>query len=470
MDRPAVKTRFAPSPTGLMHLGNVRAALFNALYARARGGRFLLRIEDTDRERSQARYLDALLEDLHWLGLDYDEGPGRDEPEGGARQSDRGGVYGVHFERLLATDRAYSCFCTEAELARARAAQRAAGQPPRYSGTCARLSAGETARRLAAGEPATVRFRVPAGRDIGFTDLVRGGQRFATDDIGDFVIRRADGSAAFFFSNAVDDALMGVTDVLRGEDHLTNTPRQRLLLEALDLPVPRYGHLAMLVGPDGAPLAKRHGSRSVAELRAEGYLPEALLNHLARLGHTLASDELLSLDGLAGAFSLERLGRAPARFDPAQLAHWQALAVAEAPAATLAAWLPAGVVPDDRREAFLAAVRPNSRFPAELADWAGRLFGAPAPALAEDDLAVLREAGPGFFAAILSACAAAEPAAAGVASLREATGRGGRALFMPLRLALTGVRHGPGLAEVLALMPPPLIRDRLSRARVLAQT
>ncbi|PWG64615.1 glutamate--tRNA ligase [Sediminicurvatus halobius] len=470
MTPPAVKTRFAPSPTGLLHLGNLRTALFNVLLARAAGGRFCLRIEDSDAARSETRYLDALLEDLRWLGLDWDEGPGDGQPESAWRQAERGGVYAPLFERLEEAGAAYPCFCSAEALAEARARQRAAGQPPRYPGTCAAIPRAEARRRLAAGEAATLRFRVPAARRITFDDGVRGPQAFASADLGDFVIRRTDGTAAFLFGNAVDDALGGITHVLRGEDHLANTPRQLLLLQALGFAAPVYAHLPMIVGDDGAPLSKRHGAGAVAELRAAGYRPEALLNYLARLGYQPASDELLDLDGLARGFRLAALGRAPARFDGAQLDHWQERAMAVLPVAALTAWLPADLVPSEAREALVATVRPNLRFPQELADWARRLYD-PAPlTLAADAAATLVAAGPGFFDAV-SEVIAASPGA-GWDSLRralaEATGCRGRALFLPLRLALTGVPHGPGLGELLDLMPDDIRRARLERARELA--
>src|SRR6185295_9209257 len=238
MTRPAV-TRFAPSPTGSLHLGNARTALFNFLLARQLGGQFLLRIEDTDLERSAERYLAELIDDLHWLGLGWDAGPdigGAQEPY---RQSQRNAIYAEYFTRLATSGLVYPCYCTPLELEVSRRAQLAAGRPPRYAGTCRELSAGERDAKLAGGFKPSLRFHVPQGRSVEFQDFVRGGQRFASEDIGDFIVRRADGNAAFFFCNALDDALMGVTHVLRGDDHLTNTPRQILLLEALGLDMPR---------------------------------------------------------------------------------------------------------------------------------------------------------------------------------------------------------------------------------------
>ena len=289
-----ITTRFAPSPTGELHLGNARTALFSWLFARHHGGRFVLRIEDTDSERSKEFYTTALMEDLRWMGLAWDAGPPGDE----YRQSRRGAIYARHSATLDARGLTYPCYCTPLELELSRKAQLAAGRPPRYAGTCRELSAEARVRKSAQGISPTTRFRVPTGKSVEFDDMVHGAQRFATDDIGDFILRRADGSAAFFFSNAIDDAEMGITHVLRGEDHLTNTPRQLLVLEALELRAPTYGHLSLLVGADGAPLSKRHGATSVREFRERGYLPAALGNHLFRLGHSSSENGVLSLEAM----------------------------------------------------------------------------------------------------------------------------------------------------------------------------
>ncbi len=459
-----VKTRFAPSPTGYLHLGNVRTALFSALLARRWGGQFLLRIEDTDRERSRPEYVAALLEDLHWLGLDWQEGPEVGGARGPYAQSERSAIYADHYHRLEAVGQAYPCFCTPAELALSRKAQLSAGRPPRYAGTCARLSEAERRERLERGLQPTLRFRVPVGRTVEFTDRVRGPQRFASDDIGDFVIRRADGTPQFFFANAVDDALMGITHVLRGEDHLANTPRQLLLLEALELPTPGYGHLALIVGADGGPLSKREGDLSLRELRAAGYLAEALLNYLARLGHVYDRGEWLEPAELAAGFALEHLGRAPARYDPAQLLHWQSEAVRRMDPDRLWGWMEAAIHPyisPDNRDEFIATVWPNIRFPADAAFWAERLFGADLTPSA-DGQAAITAAGSAFFVHTLAAYAqhgaAYQPL---VEDLKRRTGLKGKHLFMPLRAALTGETHGPELARVIDLMAPEQIRRRL---------
>jgi glutamyl-tRNA synthetase len=279
------KTRFAPSPTGLIHIGNARTALFNALYAHK--SVFLLRIEDTDLERSKDTYIQQLKQDLKSLGLLWQQQE---------KQSDRFDIYAKYYQQLQQQDLAYPCFCTPEELALSRKLQRASGKAPRYAGTCTHLSEAETAAKLQKGLKPTLRFRVPRGQRVEFNDLVRGKQQFASYDLGDFIIRRADGTPAFFFCNAVDDALMEVTHVFRGEDHLTNTPRQILILQALNLPIPQYGHISLILGNDGLPLSKRNGSQNIQGLIKEGWLATALINYLARLGHTYTDDNLLSLN------------------------------------------------------------------------------------------------------------------------------------------------------------------------------
>lgn len=471
MNSAAIKTRFAPSPTGLLHLGNARTALFNALHARHHGGVFLLRIEDTDPARSEERYVTALQEDLAWLGLTWDEGPGADHGLGPYRQAARTELYQRYFDELTASGKAYPCFCTEQELSLARKARIAAGQPPRYSGRCFGLSETEVAAKRAQGLRATLRFRVPRDATVEFHDLVRGPQRFRTDDIGDFIIRRSDGATAFFFSNAVDDALMGVTDVLRGEDHLTNTPRQILLQQALGLPEPRYGHIALIVGDDGAPLSKRHGSRSVAELRAQGYLPEAVVNYLARLGHTYDDGGLMESGALAEAFDTTRLGRAPARYDSDQLLYWQRSAVRELDPVRLWAWLGDDVVqwvpPEDSGD-FMAAIRPNVAFPADALRWARVLYSDEWEMTSDADQAI-RAAGETFFiAAIGSLETHPDDFKAFTEALKQASGARGKALFHPLRAALTGELAGPEFAALLPLMGFARVRKRLEDAVALA--
>jgi glutamyl-tRNA synthetase len=469
------KTRFAPSPTGLLHLGNIRTALFNWLLARRHGGVFLLRLEDTDAMRGHEKYAAALQEDLRWLGLSWDEGPGIGGAHGPYAQSERGAIYKEYFERLERQGLAYPCFCTEHELAIERKVAIAAHRPPRYSGKCRGLTPDLVQARLAKGGPATLRFRVPEARKVGFDDKVRGPQVFDTADIGDFVIRRSDGTPAFFFCNALDDALMGVTLVVRGEDHLTNTPRQILLLEALGLPLPAYAHIALVVGQDGAPLSKRTGSKSIEELRAAGYLPAALNNYLARLGHTYENNALMDAEGLAAGFVVEKLHKAPARFDESLLRHWQAEAVKHASAEELWQWMRGRsrvgeLVPPALALDFVQTVRENVTFPADACAWAQSLFGSP-QRIAPEARELIRATGSDFFgyARQLLEREAGEFKSYGRA-LSEASGAKGKELYMPLRAALTGETHGPEMDRLWKLLGRERIKQRLDAAFDLCQS
>ncbi|HEX4049797.1 MAG TPA: glutamate--tRNA ligase [Steroidobacteraceae bacterium] len=466
MSAAAVVTRFAPSPTGQLHLGNARTALFNYLLARQRAGRFVLRVEDSDLARSQESFTLALYQDLGWLGLSWDEGPDRGGPHGPYLQSQRGALYAGFFERLERAGLAYACFCTDSELELANHAQRAAGRAPRYSGTCRELSAVQRASRLAEGRRASLRFRVPAGRPIEFDDLVHGPQHFLSDDIGDFIIRRQDGSAAFLFGNAVDDALMGVTLALRGEDHLSNTPRQRLLLDALSLPVPRYGHLPLLIGADGKPLSKRNGATSVQELREAGYAPLAICNQLFRLGHFIADNRLLTLEQMGATFDVTHLQRASAHFDQQQLRHWQGEWVRSLSPEQALAWLgpmlPEALAPA-QASAFAAAVLPNVVLADDVRQWREVIFGETL-AFEAPALQAAQAAGAEFFVAAAGVIGLrGARGEVDLTAVRQATGRKGAAFFQPLRAALTGRLHGPELAPLLAAMPPERARERLLR-------
>ena len=449
-------TRFAPSPSGLLHLGNARTALFSLLAALPEG-RFLLRIEDSDRARVSPAFEEALRVDLRWLGF----GPYMDEA-GALRQSQRAPVYDEYLERLRAQGVVYPCFCTEAELGAERAGLRAQGLPPRYLGRCALIHPGVARERIAAGETPVWRFRVPPGQEVTFHDVVRGPQHVATNLLGDFVVRRAKGEAMFFFANALDDALSGVTLVLRGEDHLANTPRQILILRALGLPVPEYGHLPLVLSEAGIPLSKRDGAGSLAALRDEGFLPLAVVNYLARLGAVVGSDRLLPLTELAGLFDCRRIGHAPARYDREQLLHWQRLAMAEA---ALPDWMPliAHRVPEADRLRFVTATRPNALFPEDYRRWADILYGEPEP-LDEAARAAIAAAGREFF----QAAAAHLDGGGAVADLPlvlKDAGYGGKRLFHALRAALTGRLAGPELKDILALMPRALVARRVALIR-----
>lgn len=465
---PEIRTRFAPSPTGLMHLGNARTALFSALL----GDSFLLRIEDTDVERNRREFVDELLGDLRWLGLSWDLGPVSGEPDEHWFQSGRAAIYQEYYNQLEMEARAYPCFCTPTELEISRKVQLASGRPPRYGGKCSQLTPEEVMAKRQQGLSDTLRFRVPRQMHVEFEDGVRGAQQFATDDIGDFIIRRADGSAAFFFCNAIDDALMGVNLVMRGEDHLTNTPRQILILQALGLPIPRYAHGSLILGDDGAPLSKRNGSRSINEMREQGYFPMALLNMMGRLGHHYESDELMAWPELKSRFSLSHLGRSPARFDPVHLDHWQGLAMRAVGDDELDAWLLAetrDIVPIAQRDMFRDIVRSNCMFPVQADEWARVLF-TDERRLHEDARQAAFGAGESFFLAALDAANTAGADFGGfMAQLKAATGAKGKSLFMPLRAALTGRHDGPELGLLYRIIDAHRLHRRLAEFTSMAE-
>ena len=466
-----VITRFAPSPTGALHLGNVRTAFFSYLWARQSGGRFILRIEDTDAERSQRRFRDDLMAEMHWLGMDWDEGPDIGGPSAPYSQAERGAFYQGLFARLESAGQAYPCYCSAEALELSRKLQRMSGKPARYAGTCRHLSVTQRLTHEARGLRPTLRFAVPEALVIEFVDSVHGAQRYESSDIGDFIIRRDDGTSSFFFCNAVDDAVMGVTQVLRGDDHLTNTPRQLMVLDALGLRRPEYGHVGLLVGADGAPLSKRHGSTSVHEFRDRGFLSAAILNHLFRLGHTSDVDGWVAGPDMPAHFRANHLGRASARFDESQLMHWQKEALQRMSRGQFSDWLGGDPLGRDRlgrdglgsqeSSAFIDLVRPNVVLPADVGPWVAVVRGE-LPPLGSDQQKVIAKAGPQFFAAAVAALRESGSDLKILTKiLKERTGAKGADLFMPLRVALTGEAHGPELAALFSLMPPETVRRRL---------
>lgn len=328
----APRLRFAPSPSGMLHVGNARTALFNWLVARAAGGRFILRLEDTDAERSTGASASGIMDDLRWLGLQWDEGPEAGGDCGPYRQSQRLDLYRREARRLLDAGQAYHCFCRPGELEQARQFALAQGLAQRYPGTCRTIPRQQAEARLAAGEPAALRFRMPDGL-LTVRDLVRGEVSFDCGEFGDLVILRADGTAAYNFAVVVDDAGMRISHVIRGEDHLTNTPKQVHLFRALGYGrLPEYAHLPMILGPDRSRLSKRHGVTSVRQFREEGFLPLALVNYLALLGWSPGSgeEEIMGPAELVRRFAVERVNKSAAVFDPAKLTwvngkHWRAM-------------------------------------------------------------------------------------------------------------------------------------------------
>ncbi len=481
-----VRVRFAPSPTGLLHVGNARTALYNWLFARRAGGSYILRIEDTDLERSEERYEDRLIEDLRWLGLDWDEGP--DEPGAPAsgefgpyRQSHRQSIYAEHTERLLAEGKAYRCFCTAEELEAERNLASAEHRPHVYSGRCRHLGAAEIERNLAAGQHFAVRLKI-ADHPLRFHDLVRGVVEFPPEAVSDpILVRSATGASAGFpvynYSVVIDDALMQISHVIRGDDHIANTPRQVAIYEAFGWPLPEFAHLSTILGADRERLSKRHGATSVSTFREMGYLPEALVNYLALLGWGAEDGrtEIFTLDELTSAFSLERVTPSPAIFDFDKL-NWlnrHYLKLAAPPGLAELAWgylayhlPPRESAPEALRSWFdrlLAFFVPHvdrlDQLPAKLAFVFG--FDPEVSRLVDENSAVLSA---DSSRTVLAEFADRVRAHAGpvrpddfkrwMNEVKAATGAKGAELFHPVRIALTGAPSGPEFDKLL-----PLIED-----------
>lgn len=316
-----VRVRFAPSPTGYLHIGGARTALYNWLYARKSGGAFVLRIEDTDAARSTEEAYRAIIDALEWLGLDWDEGPTKGGPYGPYVQSARQVLYHTEAQRLIETGAAYHCFCTTAELEEMRSEALEQKESPRYDGRCRNLPGDEIARRLARKVARVIRFRVPVG-ETRFNDIIRGPITFQNTELDDFVLIKSDDKPTYNFAAAVDDAKMRISHVIRGDDHLSNTPKQVLICKALDYPLPKFAHLPMILGSDRTRLSKRHGAASVQEFRRLGYISDSLVNYLALLGWAYDDKtEFFTRESLIKKFSLKKVTKNPAAFDPAKLDH-----------------------------------------------------------------------------------------------------------------------------------------------------
>ncbi len=441
-----VTTRFAPSPTGTLHVGNIRAALHNWLLAKQAGGKFLLRIDDTDPERSREEHVTAIRADLAWLGL---------HPDGEERQSARFDLYEREFARLLENGRVYRCYETAQELDLKRKVLLGRGLPPIYDRAGLALTEADHAARAAAGEQPHWRFLLDSAQPIEWTDGIRGPQHFDPKQMSDPVIRRADGSWLYMLPSVIDDIDMGITDVLRGEDHVSNTATQSQMFTALGAAAPRFAHEALLTGAEGK-LSKRLGSLGMAELREAGIEPEALIALLARLGTSDPVDPSLDSDALAASFTLAHFGRAPARFDEAELHRINAAVVHHLPFARVGHLLPAGM-----SEAGWEAIQPNLAHISEAAEWWQVVTGpVTPPEFSDEDRAFLVTA-----AEVLAGQEWGEsPWATLTSALKEATGRKGKPLFLPLRQALTGHDHGPEMAALLPLIGKDAAVERLKAA------
>ena len=439
-------TRFAPSPTGLLHVGNIRAALQNWMLARRDRGRFVLRIDDTDAERSEERYVEAIRADLAWLGL---------TPDLEVRQSERFALYQTRFDALVSAGRIYPAYESAQELDLKRKVLLGRGLPPVYDRAALRLSDADRARLEADGVRPHWRFRLDHDAPIVWDDLIRGTQRFEPATMSDPVIRRADGSWLYMLPSAIDDADLGITHVVRGEDHVSNTALQLQMFAAMGVAPPRFGHAALLTGAEGK-LSKRLGSLGVDHFRDEGIEPQAVIALLARLGTSDPVEPMVDPAPLIATLDFARYGRAPARFDEAELAQISARIVHQLPYESVRSRLPAGM-----GSAEWNAVRPNLTRIADADDW-WQVIEGPVDAPAFD--AETRD----YLAAAAKAAEtidwAGDPWHALTNSLKETTGRKGKALFLPLRQALTGRDQGPDMAALLPLIGAGRSVERLRRA------
>jgi len=427
-----VTTRFAPSPTGTLHVGNLRTALHNWMFAQKQGGRFLLRIDDTDAERSEEAFVEAIRADLTWLGL---------TPDGEERQSARFDRYEGRFEELKAAGRVYPAYETAQELELKRKVLLGRGLPPVYDRAALALTDEDRAKLEAEGIRPHWRFRLDHDAMIEWDDMVRGPQRFDPKTMSDPVVRRADGSWLYLLPSVIDDIDMAISHVVRGEDHVSNTATQLQMFAALGDEAPRFAHEALLTGSEGK-LSKRLGSLGIAHFREIGIEPQALIALLARLGTSDPVEPFADSAPLIESFDFTRFGRAPARFDEEELAQLNARIVHQLGYDAVRDRLPAGMT-----EAGWDAIRPNLSTIAEAADWWSVVEGPIAAAIAEEDRPFLAQA-----AEVATTLDWTNPWPALTGALKEATGRKGRALFLPLRLALTGREHGPDMAALLPLI------------------
>lgn len=482
MSQQPFRVRFAPSPTGPFHIGGARSALFNWLLARKAGGQFVLRIEDTDLERSTRESEENIMAALRWLGITWDEGVDVGGSFGPYRQTERLATYKQYTEHLLATGQAYYCYCTEEELEAERQQQTAAGDNPHYGGRCRHLTSEEQEQLAASGRKPVVRFRVPENKQIVFKDLVRGIVTFDSNGIGDFVIVKSDGIPVYNYAVVLDDALMQISHVIRAEEHLSNTPRQILLYEALAFPVPQFGHISLILGTDRTKMSKRHGATSVDQYRNLGYLPEAIVNFLALLGWAPDSEEeFFTVDQLIEQFSMDRVAKNPAVFDLDKLNHINAqylkrisseqLLTMALPHLCAAGYVGETITAGEQEwlVKVVAAVRTHVSYAAQIADNVDVFFRDEFDFESEEARQVLLD--PDIphvladFRAKLTGLNSIDAASvqAVLKSITKELKLGGKKVFMPVRVALTGKMHGPELVDII-----PLLGKERTLARIAA--
>ncbi len=487
-----VRVRLAPSPTGGLHIGTARTALFNWLFAKKHSGDFILRIEDTDRARSTQEFERAILEDLRWLGLDWAEGvdvagDSKDLGKVGPyRQLERqeAGIYKPYLEKLLQSGAAYYCYCSVEELERDRKLMLESKKAPVYVGRCCNLTTAECDAHVQAGRSPVIRFKVPR-IEIRYTDIVRGDVRFHGDDFGDFIIAKTDGDPLFLFANIIDDALMRITHVIRGEDHVPNVPKQILLAKALDLPIPLYGHLPLILNPDRSKMSKRAGPTHIGEYRRLGYLPEAIINYIALLGwNPGTTQELFTREELTAAFDLPEINKAGAVFDLRRLQWMNAQYLKKLSEADLIRrardYIPkaATKITDEFLGRVMTTVRDRIRYLAELPELAEFYFAD--DVTVDPQMLVWKKSTPKESLAALSATLEAvekiedfgspQTIEAALKDFAKTSGRSVGEVFWPLRVALTGKEFSPGPQEVLWVLGKEKGLDRAKKALTVASS
>jgi len=458
-----VRVRFAPSPTGYLHVGGARTAIFNWLWAKHNHGTFVVRVEDTDVERSTAESEKSLLQDLRWLGLEWDEGPDVDGEFGPYRQSDRMQTYRDYSERLINDGRAYPCFCREEDLEVKRKQAAAEGRAPQYDGSCRDLDSATIDARRAEGIPEVIRFRVPEGKVV-FDDVVRGQVEMETSMVGDFVVLRSNSLPTYNFAATIDDHLMKISHVIRGEEHLSNTLRQILIYDALGAPHPRFVHVPLILAEDRSKLSKRHGASSVEELRAAGFLASAAFNYLVLLGWSHPqSEEVLTIEELISSFTIDRIGRAPAVFDRQKLVWMNGQHIRRLEPNEFyehaAARLP-GFVIDNYSESSCREIVAVLQDSVETLDDLDKLAAVFDPDVAYEEEAKEVLADP-VATEVLDALRASLVDLGGdltpetfkmvVKAVGKELGRKGKEVFFPIRAAVTGSIHGPDLSHICSI-------------------
>ena len=466
-----VRVRFAPSPTGPFHIGGARSALFNYLLARKTGGKLVLRIEDTDRERSTPESEENIMAALKWLGMTWDEGVDVGGPYGPYHQMERLDIYKKYTDQLLAEGKAYYCYCTDEELEAERQALSAKGETPRYMGKCAHLTAEQIAQYEAEGRKPTVRFRVPKDQQILIHDLVRGDVVFDSNGIGDFVIVKSDGIPTYNYAVVIDDSLMHITHVIRAEEHLSNTPRQCLIYDALGFPKPTFGHISLILGKDHTKMSKRHGATSVDQYRQLGYLPEGIDNFLALLGWSPKGEqEIFSMEELAKEFSMDSVAKNPAVFDLDKLNHINQHYMRQLSEEALYEvakphMLAKGYITGDEEgeklawlHKVVATAKEYVYCASQIPDMVEMYFTDEFGFENEEAEAVLKaETVPSVINCLLTELPNMEaldiPAVKALfKKIQKTTKLKGKDVFMPIRVALTGNQHGPELAAMIPLL------------------